>query len=87
MTQENIDTILNRLNEIQTKNDEDHARVQAQLEKGAADFQAQLEKGAADNANSYARLESRLQGFQAKNVSHYVDLRDQLSALSAIVQK
>ena len=76
MTQENIDTILNRLNEIQTKNDEDHARVQAQLEKGAA-----------DNANSYARLESRLQGFQAKNVSHYVDLRDQLSALSAIVQK
>ena len=35
MTQENIDTILNRLNEIQTKNDADHDRVEVRL--GAID--------------------------------------------------
>ena len=31
MTQDNIDTILDRLNEIQTKNDSDHARVEQRL--------------------------------------------------------
>ena len=31
MTQDNIDTILNRLNDIQTKNDADHARVEQRL--------------------------------------------------------
>ena len=32
MTQENIDTILSRLNEMQTKNDADHARVEVRLD-------------------------------------------------------
>ena len=31
MTQENIDAILNRLNEMQTKNDADHDRVEIRL--------------------------------------------------------
>ena len=32
MTQENIDAILNRLNEMQTKNDADHDRVEVRLD-------------------------------------------------------
>ena len=32
MTQDNIDTILDRLNEIQTKNDADHDRVEVRLD-------------------------------------------------------
>ena len=71
MTQDNIDTILNRLNEIQTKNDADHDRVDRRLDsidknmdrlwKSTNDGFIQINQKLQDQGRRMDQLEQRLQ--------------------------